>query len=277
MVFECFRDSKCEWEKGLSDFTNQYNRMFCKGYRLSRCLDVSADNRNTPQPEVLLEANDEPSIVVECKKIVYPANYFEDHRKWHTFYDSFSKAFHESLKRNLREARYVVEVSHLIYKYRISEIGKEVVQPICERIRKETKAQSFLPSHNIAGKEPIPWSFRQLGSYECEEGESGMGIRVELWKTPLLSPQSIEQCERYISQELNRFLDEASKKFADYENCIKILVIELCGEPLLIPDSTSFQKICEQSALPNLVDEIWLAEPSFSEVYKEIDYYRMRW
>lgn len=112
MTFQCFRDGKCEWRKGLCDFTEQFNGKFNKKYRLSKCLDIPGNNNeNKPQPEVLLEANNEPSIVIECKKIVCPGNYFENHRKWHTFYDDFSRCFQKRLKGVLPDARYVLTIS----------------------------------------------------------------------------------------------------------------------------------------------------------------------
>ena len=61
--FHCFRDGKCEWNKGLKDFANQFNETYGKDYSLSKCLDIS--KKETKQPEVLLEASgDQPMVIV---------------------------------------------------------------------------------------------------------------------------------------------------------------------------------------------------------------------
>ena len=60
-------NSKCEWSN-LEKFVKQYNDNFGKQYKRSKCLDVS--ERNTPQPEVLLENVDGSSMVIERKVVV---------------------------------------------------------------------------------------------------------------------------------------------------------------------------------------------------------------
>lgn len=272
MVFECFRDGKCEWQKGLHDFTAQFNRKFDKNYKLSKCLDVSGDTRNKPQPEVLLTDDNELPIVIECKKIVYPEDYFERHRKFHRLFDCFSRIFHQELKGLLPDERYEIEVSSHIYNFNSSEAEKEVIEPIIRQILESIQS---LPSsrYRISDDLPIPWAFRKLAVHECEEDESGFGVRVMLWNNLLPSLQDLNAVEAHVSEKLNKHLDAASRKFVDYENCVKILIIELCGDPLSIPSSDRFEEICSQVSMPKLVNQIWLAEPGFGE---SVEYYKVR-
>lgn len=105
--FRCFRDGKCEWTKGLQDFTFQFNEAFGKDYSLSKCLDVS-DDKTRKQPEVLLEFPGDKPMVIECKKIVYPPNYYKNHRYFHNFFDDFRASYEEKLKPQLHKDVYQI-------------------------------------------------------------------------------------------------------------------------------------------------------------------------
>ena len=81
MIFSCFPpDGKCEWNH-LSGFVARYNDMFGTTYRRSACLDV--ETRDEKEPELLLEAPGESPIVIERKSVVWPHEYFSDHRNEH--------------------------------------------------------------------------------------------------------------------------------------------------------------------------------------------------
>lgn len=276
MVFDCFRDSKCEWHKGLCDFAEKFNKEYEKNYELFECPDVKDHSR--PRPEALLKADGEPSMVIECKKIVCPPEYYKNHDKWHKFFDLFSRSFNEHIKSLIPESSYNLQITDSIYNFKIPEI-RETANSITDSIRDSLSSSSRnqilekLTNHySIGCQQPIPWSFRQLADFEREEDGNRINLQVTI-KQGMPSLHDHQAAGRYVLAEIPKYLERASKKFEGYESCIKILVFELCGDMYLLPLSDKFQEMCEKTSLPQLVNQIWLAESTFDG---KADYFRMR-
>ena len=88
MIFTCFLpQGKCEWAN-LIGFVREYNRMYNKAYVRAACLDV--EEHNSREPEVLLEAPGDISIVIERKAAVWPRDYCSDHANMHDFLKLFN-------------------------------------------------------------------------------------------------------------------------------------------------------------------------------------------
>ena len=76
MVFSCFPpQTDCEWAN-LRDFVIRFNQDHGTKYDKKECLDKDTTRK---QPEVLLKAPGERDIVIECKSVVWPADYFRNH------------------------------------------------------------------------------------------------------------------------------------------------------------------------------------------------------
>ncbi len=258
MTFTCFRDGKCEWNKGLYLFAEQFNEKFGTNYTLNKCLDVAQENRNRPQPEVLLIDDDnEKSMVVECKKIVYPENFYEEHRKLHTFHDVFSTLFNQQFQSLLPEAIYEICINKTLYQFKELDIQEKVVVPILKYIKKAISNYS-LSKNRVGNIKPILWTFYQLPDCYCEPDEVGFGVRTYFSMDLLSSHINPENYDKFMIQKLQKYLNSASQKFKDYKESIKILIIELCGDFMLI-DPQRFAEICRTISKPELVDQIWLA------------------
>lgn len=272
-VFHCFRDSKCEWDKGLRDFAEQFNTTFNTEYSLSKCLDVSDSTQN--QPEVLLESTGDKCMVIECKKIVYPPNYFKNHRLQHQFFENFKEAFQLQLKPKIPLDIYEIAVHrNSIFQRterKASVIANQIVNDILNHL------ETFLISGKISADSPIPWYFRQLPSYERDEDTPESGLRVSFPQECRSYACSLSEARQEISNQLSRILKKVEIKFKNYSHCLKILVLEICGESFLIPEPDTIDDIINQATLPPNLDQIWLAEPDWiSDLNYSITYRQVR-
>ncbi|MEH2157607.1 hypothetical protein [Nostoc sp.] len=256
--FHCLRDNKCEWEKGLRDFAIQFNEAFGKDYSLSKCLDIS--KRDSKQPEVLLEASGDKPMVIECKKIVYPPKYYEQHRHFHKFFQYFSDSYNRDLKPVLTQDVYEIGINeNALYQnkeQKLPSISNQIVAHVLQHI------EDFYVSNQICSAEPIPWCFRQVPENERDDESYKSGLRLS-GSAKSLSYQfdKLAEAEEEIAKQLTKNLSQTDKKFQEYANCLKILVIEICGDILSIPAPEVIASIIENASIPPSVDQIWLADP----------------
>jgi|688.fasta_scaffold116376_2 hypothetical protein len=259
VTFTCFRDGKCEWDKGLQDFASQFNNRFSKDYSLSKCLDIS--DRTRMQPEVLLESSGNKPMVIECKKIVYPPDYYEKHRRLHEFYRFFSISYNQSLKPQLKEDTYEIWINqddlYTIPNKRlsVSEISEQIVRHILDQLG------TFTILDEISSDQPISWHFRRGerdNSYES-------GLRLNSLGKSGDTAFDTEKAEAEIEIQLVERLLNTKKKFQGYENCLKILILEICGDILSIPSLDTIVEIVNNANIPHNIDQIWLADPEDAE------------
>lgn len=271
IFFHCLRDSKCEWEKGLKDFAIQFNEAFGKDYSLSKCLDIS--KRDSKQPEVLLEASGNQPMVIECKKIVYPHDYYEKHRHFHKFFGSFSSHFKVKLKPNLPQDFYEIGVNHnVLYKNnqkKFDFISDQIVSHVLQHI------EEFYISNSIDSSNPIPWCFRRVPENERDDELCKSGLRLSGSAEPLqLNFKALSEAEEKISEQVAKHLANTDKKFQEYADCLKILVIEICGDVLSIPTPEVIVEILQNAAIPSSINQIWLADPE-NEAESIITYHQI--
>jgi|GEM_PF-6311262 len=254
--FHCFRDDKCEWRKGLKDFAIQFNEAFAKDYSLSKCLDIS--KRGSKQPEVLLEASGHQSMVIECKKIVYPHDYYKKHQHFHDFFDCFYYYYKRDLEPILSQDMYEICINqNALYKHnkrKLDSISNQIVTHVLQHI------EQFRVSNEISLAEPIPWGFRRFPDIESDDESYKSGLKLTTSAEPL-SYNYNYKVEEDIAKQLAKHLANADVKFKEYANCLKILVIEICGDIWSLPLPEEIVEIIKNATIPPSVDQIWLADP----------------
>jgi hypothetical protein len=257
VTFTCFRDGKCEWDKGLRDFASQFNNRFSKDYSLSKCLDISGQNGK--QPEVLLESSGNKSMVIECKKIVYPPDYYEKHQRFHKFRDYFRISYEQILKPKLKEDIYEIWINkddlYTIPEKRLNEISEQIVRQILDQL------ETFTRLDEISSDQPISWHFRR--GERDNHYESGLILNI-LGKSGDTAFDT-EKAEAEIEIQLVERLLNTEEKFQGYENCLKILILEICGDILSIPSIDTIVEIVNNANIPHNIDQIWLADPEDAE------------
>lgn len=255
--FRCFRDGKCEWTKGLQDFTFQFNEAFGKDYSLSKCLDVS-DDKTRKQPEVLLEFPGDKPMVIECKKIVYPPNYYKNHRYFHYFFDDFRASYKEKLKPQLHKDMYQICINeNALYestKRNLPKISEQIVAHILSHL------ETFTTSNEISSDQPISWCFCRVPLIERDNSyESGL-ILAGSGRSRLAASNTVEAKE-VIARKLLSIYSDTEQKFQGYADYLKILILEICGDNLSIPAPDAIVEIVNNANIPPNIDQIWLADP----------------
>lgn len=256
--FNSFRDGKCEWNKGLKDFAAQFNEIYSKDYSLSKCLDISG---NKKQPEILLESSGNKPIVIECKKIVYPKNYYQQLRHINNFLHYFKIAFEADLKFILPQDFYVLHINEItLYQYpkrELARLAKEIILYIKNNVDK------FLTAEMISIEDPIHCCFRFDFRTENEwndildKTKTGLHLYYEITRE---YGQEVE-AEKVIDKQLDEYSNETKEKFQQYSDCVKIFILELCGIFFYIPQPKKIIEILKNSKIPHIADQIWLAVP----------------
>lgn len=269
--FNCFRDGKCEWNKGLKDFAAQFNEIYSKDYSLSKCLDIAG---NKKQPEILLESSGNKPIVIECKKIVYPKNYYQQLRHIDNFFHYFKIGFEADLKFILPQDFYVLHINEITLcqypKRELARLAKEIILYIKNNVDK------FLTAEMISIEDPIHCCFRFdfKTENECngilDKNKTGLslyrGITREYGKEV--------EAEKVIAEQLDEYSNETKEKFQQYSDCVKIFILELCGIFFYIPQPKKIIEILKNSKIPHIADQIWLAVPD-NESENIITYHRV--
>ncbi|MDR3587952.1 MAG: hypothetical protein P4L59_21970 [Desulfosporosinus sp.] len=260
-------NGKCEWIE-LKDFVEFYNIKFGTKYSLSRCLDL--EDRTNPQPEILLEAQDGKPMVIERKAIVWPpkfAQYFNTD-------DEFGSTFITSMNQEIKTGVYVLEVQA-----NSLNGSKQFIQGLPSQIVDEILAnqQMLDQSGNLSSDAPIPWRFKRLTrmEYDDDTPENGVGIRfyspIDLGGTNFA--EELEKAHQILKTYLRRVLKGVDAKFANYNHCVKVLVLEPYGDDLSLPEDF-IDNVFSELEVPNPIDEIWLAEPEFVGEYDWVKSYR---
>ena len=257
MVFSCLPpDTSCEWAS-LRDFVGHYNGLHGTAYRRTACLDV--EERNTKKPEVLLEAQGEIPIVIERKSIVWPPGreYLADHHKSHQLLADLVRRL------NLRDNPFTGSPHQLTVKARdlkgksqkqVARFAEEIADMV---LSNPANAKSAC---GIASADPIKWRFRALSPDERDEIVPDTGIGIEVLEDELSGSgdNHIGIKEGY-AKEFNRWAENAAEKFAQYDDCRKLFLVQFFGESSVWLGDQEIVEIIESAHLPKMIDEVWVA------------------
>ena len=269
MIFSCLPPpNKCEWVH-LRDFVDQYNSTLNKEYYRSRCLDK--ENRNEKQPEVMLAAPGEISIVVERKSVVWQSGYLRDHENEHKFQEFLEDTIH-SHGSLFKDAPYQLTINAESLSGKSKRDTKRLAKDIAEMVvLNQISAKS---PNDIRGKEPVPWLFRHIPPEEQDESvpDTGIGVLVnEKWRcfdSPGSSP-SIETIKSEYVKEFERLAKAAAEKFVNYSECLKFLVVQFYGPSSDFLMDEDVDEIIISAHLPKSIDQVWLAAEDWISEYDD--------
>lgn len=259
MMFPCFppksdlpNGQKCEWNSGIRDFVVQLNAETGKRYSLSECLDLKSKG-----PEVLLEAPDGDPIVIERKSIVWPKHHLRDHAKEHLLFDLVCKPLNGLFQDELYQLK-VVEQS---LKGKSEREVKEIASQIVAIVRLNPKAAKS--QRGVGHQEPIPWRFSLFHGQDENAPKVGVGLSVEakFWSADTHGEilKEIAVAKSGYIKELEHQAIKASEKFAKYDHCQKLLVIQFFGDTLALRDE-DITAVVQSAQLPQSIDQVWVAK-----------------
>lgn len=246
---------KCEWLY-LYGFVNKFNSLYGKSYRLEKCLDVA--NRETREPEVLLTASGDKPIVLERKSVVWPQDYFKNLRNQHYLHDEIL----ELLSTLFQDTVYQLNVNEVSLKNKKKSEIKKIAEDIASAIIKNLKLAK--EPCGLQCKIPFPWNFRPLSQQERDEEESiperGIGLLVHGTDPFEISEigNTREIAKIGFRREFENVTESAAKKFVSYEECLKILLVQFCGDYSYLMDEELIE-IINAVELPILIDQVWIA------------------
>ena len=115
----------------------------------------------------------------------------------------------------------------------------------------------------MGSRKPIRWRFRPLEPYEIEEPNPGNGVRssVILWSSwdlgPVESRHNRKTALEGFAERFGREANKAGKKYDEYPNCQKLLVVQFFGESDSVTDEDIIE-IIKAAQIPNQIDQVWL-------------------
>lgn len=237
---------------------DQYNSTYEKAYTRSACLDV--ENRNTKEPELLLEAPGETPIVLEHKTVVWPPTYLSDHSNEH----EFSRRMTSSLVGQFNNEAYLLSVNAVSLKgsrkREVLALADQIARTILmHQVRAKTQS-------GIRSLKPIPWQFRPRSPAEIEYDEPDSGTRIEIAGSleasdPYELFQEFEAAMNGFAIQLRRAAESAADKLMRYPTNLKLLLVQFCGSDLL--DDEDFVKLIRSEQLPEVIDQLWIAKPDW--------------
>ena len=257
-MFSCLpHNNRCEW-CNLVGFVDQYSELHKKKYRPLEFPERV--NRNSKEPEVLLEAEgDKTRVVIERKSIVQQSRdrYMADRGNEHFLWRCFVRQL-KSLGCDCSDAPYCLEINERD----LSGKRKRDTLGIAEHIARDvslnwSKAKS---RSGINSKEPIPWRFRALspGERDFDVPESGVGMTTYL-KSEFSSPEEIEKEKLGYIKEFEHQAVKAADKFDRYAKCRKLFLVQFFGDTLDGIDDEDIVEITQSARLPEAIDEVWVA------------------
>ena len=271
MVFCCFPPrSKCEWAH-LRGFVAQYNRKNDKTYTRTACLDVG--ERQTKQPELLLEADGETPIVIEHKSIVWPPAHFSDHDNEHLLAQLVASSVGDLFRDSVYEFEFFEKSLKSKKKRQVEEFAEQIA---CILRSNETRARTQI---GLSKSEPIPWKFHALSPMERDEAGWKTGIFTTVSSGTWSDGQSEilngndEETKAGYSEQLEIAAANASEKFDEYSHCLKFLLIQFHGDSSFTLDDEDMLEIVRSANLPEMIDQVWVAQQDWVSA----DDYELSW
>ena len=253
MMFSCLPpQGKCEW-RHLQGFVQRFNSLYEKSYYRSQCLDVEI--RDSPQPELLLDAPGEISIVVEHKSIVWPKHLLADHSNEHIFGDRIISLLNNAFNETAYNLTVNAESLHGKNKREVVKLGEQIANTILSNL---TVAK--LP-RGVGNVSPIPWSFRPT-LHSNEYPKSGVAVIYLAGFQTSWEFQEAAAAKAGLAGEFLRSANAAAEKFATYSDCLKLLLVQFYGDDWVVSDD-DIAGIIQASKLPEAIDQVWLGLPEW--------------
>ena len=244
---------KCEWPE-IKPFVDRLNKELGSNFKLERLLDVVI--RNRPAPEVILsDSKNRDRLVIERKALVSPT----DREKFIGCENRFSNLIWEKLGSIFNNESYILRI---IQPRGTKREIKAQVNEITNNITKNKKR--ILSGQRIEASKPFPWSFGKMNEFEKDPygGQKGIAVYVDIPTPDYFDPRVVSITIKNIKTELERLLLATSKKFIEYEDNLKILLLERHIDITLSADY--IKDILHGLSCPSNIDQIWFGEPGWS-------------
>ncbi|MTJ14594.1 hypothetical protein FJR11_18840 [Anabaena sp. UHCC 0187] len=155
-------------------------------------------------------------MVIECKQIVYPKDYYQKHRHFYDFFSSFQKAFKIDLRETLPEDLYQITIDESILyqnsKSKLDGLSREITLYI------KNNLEDFLISEIIFIDKPIRCCFRRIPDNERDDTSDKSGLKLSgSWKDIGVYYKEMMEAEPVIAQELARHLAATEKNFRNIQ------------------------------------------------------------
>ena len=237
---------------------DDYNSTYEKAYTRSACLDV--ERRNTKEPELLLESPEDTPIVLEHKTVVWPLDYFSNHRNQHDLHGRIVSL----LKDDFNKAAYLLSVNEASLNGRRKRDIYELADQIANAI--STHQDSAMSSLGVHGQKPIPWHFSQVSPEDWDQDIPDIGIGLRVARIPEATDlyeytQRIKMAKIGFASQFERSVQSAAKKFARYPNYLRLLLVQFFGEGNI--EEEDILQIVRSTKLTGVIDQVWLAKPDW--------------
>ncbi len=277
MIFTCLPPTgPCEWRE-LRPFVVAFNKRHGTSYSRSKCLDIEI--RDRPAPEVLIEAPGKPPIVIERKSIVWPPEeHLSNHSNEHHLLGYFAAEL-RSQGDDFRDSLYLLSVQATSLAGRADRDIAATAGDIARIVSSDPdKAKS---THGIARSSPIAWNFRAAREWERDETTPTRGIGILIDESTEYD-DSAEFLRRRasalsgFSEEFDRQARSAARKFSDYTECLRLLLVQFFGDIELGPTEDEIKSMIVGSQLPEGIDQVWVADKNWVSAYNfEVQWVRM--
>ena len=256
-------DTKCEWAH-LRRFVDDYNSAHGTAYSHTDCLDVS--ERNSPQPEVLLDAPGEQSLVVERKSVAWPSGeYFADHRHERELTSLVRDLIHTA-DGSFSESLFELTFPAAALKGKTKGEIRAAARQIADQIRSSRDAAKS--QRGVADRQPIPWHFGPARSVDEDESQPGAWLRVQVEDAELDFGSSPDEFRRQrksaregYAAEFRCCAEAATKKFAAYGHCRRVLAVQFFGSSWMADrvSDNELVEIVRTGEISTVIDEVWVA------------------
>ncbi len=267
LPFMCLPPSNQNEWLNLSVFVDTYNSKYNTNYTFKSFPEN--DNRTSPEPEVLLYDGD-AKMVIERKFFSFPPDHIRIHQLWHEFCDAFSQQVFSTFSDSL----YILEIKSAdmpANKKEIIKLANEIANAV---IKHEYDIKN---SEGIYSDDLIPWSFFKLSDIEREYSriDSGVNIRVKT-RSCFYNNKQLNDAIPIIKDQVFKLIQSSIPKFSNYDNCLKVLILEPHTEIINISFKILREAI-QSISIPSTIDQIWLAVQIEIDEEKFIkDYYRVQ-
>ena len=272
VIFTCLTPGgSCEWFH-LKDFVASFNAIHGTSYYRSKCIDAYGPGNKQPakalkRPEVMIEAEGEPRVVIERKAVVWPSDFQRDHSKEHYLPSRVGRLLGGEFNDSGYELAFHAEDLKGKKLSQVEKLALQISQIINSNINKAKSVRG------IDSRRPVKWTFRRLAQFEMDEPNPATGIRSSV--TVSSSGQGFHENPQYrettlagFAQRFDRETNRADQKIYDYDDCQRLVVVQFFGESECVTDEDILE-IIKASRLPEQIDQVWLTGREWVSLYED--------
>jgi len=232
-------------------FVHFLNRTEGKNFTHDECLDVAHQNspQPSPQPEAsYVDTESSERLVIERKSLVWPPDYAKKHKNDHHVAEAISRGL-----RTLSNGKaFAIQLPPGLDGTRpeLDTFAQHVVITVQSQF-------STVQAGKVVRGQHAGWSwlfFAEDPALRMEFGEPEDGV-IARWQVPA-NDDLIIQPPTELSSELSRLLKSCARKFQQYLQARRVLIIDPQGDIQHLGESW-LARLLESVSLPVEIGEIW--------------------